>query len=97
MDETQLLDFLSALGEEFYEALGPAIGWENIVPHDGYEVFLRVFKQKPSPQLLASLSDSQVQQLCAGCKEYFACEAVGIEQVRTAFTRTLARWPAPSA
>jgi len=93
MNEGLFLDFLGALGEEFSETLSPVVGSENIVPQDGYELFIRVFKQDPNPQFLRSLSELQMEQLRADCERYFECAGVSAEHVREAITRTLARWP----
>jgi len=93
VDEQQFIDFLSAFGESFCESLGPAVGWDKIVPQDAYEVFLRVLNQDPSPRLLASLSESQLEQLRADCERYFECAGIDIAQVREVIARTLARWP----
>jgi len=94
MDERSYCDFLAALGEEFCEALGPAVPEDLIVPQDGYEVWLRAFKQAPSLELLSSLSDPQLSRLRDECERYFECPAVSVQQVRSAVDRTLARWPA---
>lgn len=97
MDEQEFLDFLSALGEEFCEALCPVVGRGGVVPQDGYEVCYRVFKREPSPQMLASLTDAQLEQLRAGCEEYLGCQGVTVGHVRSFVSRTLTRWPAPAA
>jgi hypothetical protein len=94
MSEEEFLDFLSALGEEFSETLSPVVGSENIVPQDGYELFIRVFKQAPNPHFLGALSESQMEQLRADCEKYFECAGVSVEHIREAITRTLARWSA---
>ena len=93
MTEQQKLDFLSAFGQEFSEALADTVGWENIVPQDSYEVFLRVFRQEPSPQLLAQISDTQFEVFLAGCTTYFENKSITCDLLRTAVTRTLARYP----
>ena len=63
MNDTNFLDFLSALGEEWCQALEPIVGFDSLVPQDAYEVFLRAFERPPSPELLASLTDLQLTQL----------------------------------
>lgn len=94
MTEQQKLDFLSAFGQEFSEALADTVGWENITPQDGYEVFLRVFQQEPTPQLLAEIFDTQMEMLLAGCTAYFENKSITCDPLQTAITRTLARYPA---
>lgn len=93
MDEAQKLDFLSALGEEFCEALSPPVPADLIVPQDGYEVWSRAFKDDPSPATLSALTEPQVEQFRAACASYFECPAVSAAQVRLAVSRNLARWP----
>jgi hypothetical protein len=90
MNEQQRLDFLAAFGDEFCD------GWEgltNLVPQDAYEVFLRVFRQEPSPQLLRSLSDGQLEQFRVGAERYLEREGLTIEQIRGIIFRTLSRHP----
>jgi hypothetical protein len=96
MDEATELDFLTALGEEICWALSPPVSEDLIVPHDGYEVWLRAFGTKPNPDALAALTEAGVEQLRASCAAYFECPAVSAAQVRLAVSRTLARWPAGS-
>jgi hypothetical protein len=97
MSEQRRLDFLAAFGEEFCEGLSPTVGWETVTPQDGYEVFLRVLRQEPSPQLLSSLSDLQLDQLRAGSEQYFECEGLTVAQIRDVIARTLARRPPDTA
>ena len=94
MTEQQKLDFMSVFGEEFSDALANAVGWENITPHDGYEVFLRVFHQEPTSQLLAEIHDSQLETMLAGCTTYFENDSITCDMLLTAITRTLDRYPA---
>src|SRR5690348_12184683 len=91
MDEQKRLDFLAALGEAFCEELAPAVGWDNVTPQDAFEVFLRVLRQEPSPQILSSLSDLQLEQLRVGSEQYFECEGLTVAQICTIIARTLAR------
>lgn len=93
-DDEQHLDFLSALGDEFSEALRPVAS--GIVPQDGYEVWLRAFEREPSPGLLAAMTDARLEQLRAAAEDYLECRGVTVEHVRTFVSRTLARWPAES-
>jgi hypothetical protein len=93
MTEQQKLDFLSAFGQEFSEAIAGTVGWENITPQDGYEVFLRVFRQEPTPRLLAAISGPELERLLAGCTAYFENESISCDLLRMAITRTLARYP----
>ena len=93
MTDESFADFLAALGQEFCEALSPPISWGRIVPQDAYEVWLRTFRQRPNPELLAQLSDAQRSHLRDECERYFECPAISVEHIRTAVARTLARWP----
>jgi hypothetical protein len=93
MNEQQRLDFLAAFGEEFCEGLSPAVGWNDITPQDAFEVFRQVFRQDPSPELLASLSDIQRERFRMGCERYLECESLTIDPIRNVIARTLARYP----
>jgi hypothetical protein len=97
MDEQDFIYSLSALGEEFCESLSPVVRFDNIVPQDSYEVFLRAFATTPNPQLLASLSETQLEQLRASCEEYFKCHEITIDHMRSIVSRTLSRWPMDAA
>jgi hypothetical protein len=97
MDEQDFLGFVSALGEEFCEALFPVVGRNDVVPQDGYEVFCRTFKQEPSPQMLTSLTESDLEQLRATCEEYLECQRITVGHMRSFVSRTLARWPVDAA
>jgi hypothetical protein len=94
MSDDDRLDFLSAFGDEFCDALSPAVGRGDLVPQDGFEVFLRVFRREPSPRLLSSLTDGDVERLRLESERHLECEGITPEQIRTAISRTLARWPA---
>jgi hypothetical protein len=93
MNDRHFLDFVTALGEEFCETLGPIVGFETISPHASYEVFRRVFREDPSPQFLAALTDEQWERLRAGWEEYFGQCGIAAAPIRQAVARTLARWP----
>ena len=94
MNEQDCISFLSALGEEFCETLSPIVGDEDIVPQDGYEVFYRTSDQNPSPQMLALLTETELEQLRSSCEEYFECQGITIEHMRSVVAQTLSRWPA---
>jgi hypothetical protein len=94
MTEQSFIDFLSALGEEFCQALSSTDTEDQPVPQDAYEVWLRAFGSAPSPERLSLLSDLQIEQLRVACEEYFDGRTVSIEQVRKVIARTLVRWPA---
>jgi hypothetical protein len=94
MNEHDFNGFLIALGQEFCESLSAIAGSEDIVPQDANEVFLRTFGQNPSPQLLATLSESELEQWRAGWEMYFECRGISVDQMRRAVAQTLARWPA---
>jgi hypothetical protein len=89
----QRLDFLAAFGDEFCDALENAVEHETLVPQDGFEVFLRVFQAEPTPQLLASLSDDQLETFRVESEKYFETEGIALEQIRKVVAHTLARCP----
>jgi hypothetical protein len=94
VDEALKLGFLSALGEEFCDALSPPVPFELITPQDSYEVWWRAFGTEPNPAALAALTEPQINQLGAECAVYFECPTVTAAHVRLAVSRTLSRWPA---
>ena len=94
MNDQQRLDFLAAFGDEFCDALAVSVGQGTLVAQDGFEVFLRAFQEEPSPQLLASLSDGQLERLRVESERYFETDGIAIEQIRKVVARTLARFPA---
>ena len=94
VDDHQRLDFLAAFGDEFCDALANSVGQVAPVAQDGFEVFMRAFQEEPSPQLLASLSDAQLERLRVESERYFETDGIAVEQIRRAIARTLARWPA---
>lgn len=91
------LDFLSALGDEFCEALSPPVQDDMITPQDAREVWLLAFGAEPLPAALAALDADGAERLRAACAEYFECAAVSAESIRLAVSRTLSRWPASDA
>jgi hypothetical protein len=93
MKKPNLIDFMTILGEEFCEALSPTVGWDELIPQDSYEIFCRTFNQKPSLQMLASLSESQLELLRINCEEYLECQNITVDHVRAFVAGTLARWP----
>jgi hypothetical protein len=97
MNDIEFGDFMSALGEEFCEALSPVVGFSAIAPNDAYELFIRAFATDPSPHFLASLSDSQLELLRVECEKYFERKGFTVDQLRKAVRRTLWRWPSNSS
>jgi hypothetical protein len=94
MTEDPSNDFFIAFGQEFCEALSPPVPENLIVPQDAYEVWIRAFGRPPSPDLLASLSYSQLSLLRDECGRYFECPSISVQNVMSAISRTLVRWPA---
>lgn len=94
MTEDPPSDFLIALGQEFCDALSPPVPEDLIVPQDACEVWIRAFGRPPRPGLLASLSDAQLSLLRGACERYFECPSISVQHIRSAVSRTLARWPA---
>lgn len=91
MDEQGRLDFITALGEEFCTVLDPVIGSE-ISPQDGYEVFAKVLGNDFGPEVLGTISDSQIEQLRAfGCT-WLECENITGNHLKEVVRRTLSRW-----
>jgi hypothetical protein len=92
IDKTHL-DFLIAWGEEFAGAVAFVDGLEGVTQHDGYQVFVRAFKEEPTPRLLARLTNWHIEQLRMAAQEHLEHQ-VPIDRVRDAVKRTLVRWPA---
>ena len=92
MEGRQRLDFLSAFGEEFCNSLSPTIGEDDIAPQGAYEVVLRALGNIPSPEMLGSLFEEQIEQIHAECRRYFEDDRITIDQIRFAVERTIARW-----
>ena len=93
MDDQEYLYFLSALGDEFCDALRSVAGPHPLVPQDGYEVFLRAFDRDPTPEVLASLTAAEVEQLRAECEDYLECPGITTDHIRAFVAGVLVRWP----
>ncbi len=88
------LDFISALGEEFCEALSPSIPEDSIVPMDALGIWRAAFPGvAPTPRTLAALTTSQVALLREAAARYFETPTLTIDQIQSAIARTQARWP----
>ena len=93
MDSHDELSFLTAFGQELCGALSPPVLDDLIVPQDAFEVWIRAFGTRPTPEALASLTDTEVERLHAACVGNFECPDITESQVRLAHARTLWRWP----
>jgi hypothetical protein len=94
MNDTDYPGFVSAMGEEFADVLRSVSG--DVCGVDVFTVITGVIPSRLSPKLLAGISSEQVEHLRAGFSRYFevADGAVTTEQITTAISRTLRRWPA---
>ena len=86
-------DFEQAMGESFGDCVSPPIPFEDASPHECCEVVWSVAGFDVTPTRLARLSTEQVAELARYFGEYFECKPPTAEQIQSAVTQTLARWP----
>ncbi len=86
-------DFVAAICEEFAEAM--ASESIEISGADAYTVIAGISPSILSPELLAAISDAQIEELRSGFSRYLeiADDSVAVQQISTAIFRTLHRWP----
>jgi hypothetical protein len=88
--------FLSAMGQEFGRALQTVAGDAVLCRADIYSVVIRTLPAALlSPDLLAAITDEQAEELRRGFVRFLeiADDAVTTDQIKTAISRTLDRWP----
>ena len=91
MNEKDRLDFVGALGEEFCTVLDPVVG-ADLCPQDGFEVFAKVLGKDFGRDELATLTDSQVEQLRMFASTWLECPNLTNEHLREVVHCTLSRW-----
>jgi hypothetical protein len=89
-------DFEQALGESFAECATPPLPFEEASAHECCEVVWQVVGFDVTPAILAAMEDAQIAELSAAFGLYFETTAPSVEQMKTAISRTLARWPVRS-
>ena len=88
--------FLAAMGQEFGRVLQFVAGEESLCGVDVYSVVTKTLPTSLlSPELLSGITAAQAEELREGFVRFLevADDAVTTEQIRTAISRTLARWP----
>jgi len=89
------IDFLSALGEEYCGIIGAAVGLE-VVPQDGYEIFMRAFGTDGlTPERLHSAQASMrdLIMLRDAANSYHECSGISTGHIQDILRRVLWRWP----
>lgn len=91
-----LVDFHSAMGEEFGNAVSPPVPYDEAAPNECCEAIALALGDEVTPDRLAALSAADLDRLAAAFAEWFECEAPSVAQMELAVARTLVRWPAGS-
>jgi hypothetical protein len=89
-------DFEQALGESFGDLVCPPVPIEDASAHECCEVVWAVCGRNVTPDQLAALTDDTVLNMAQEFGKFFECAPPSVQQIRDAFARTLARWPAGS-
>jgi hypothetical protein len=99
VDEQTYMDFTTALGEEYCEVVSPLCE-HGVEPHDGYEVFGKVYGfDDITPEKLhaAQVANAQVTRIRDTARQLHETEQITEEHVREVLRRVLRRWPPASA
>ncbi len=99
MDEQTYIDFTTALGEEYCAVISPLCE-HGAGPHDGYEVFGKVYGLADiTPEKLhaAQVSDAQLARILDTARGWHETDQINAEHVREVLRRILRRWPPGSA
>ncbi len=90
MDPDAATDLLTTLGREFCQTL------EEVCPdlcrQDAYEVFSTALGGAPTAELLASLSDPQLERIRSACESVLECRGVTVDHIREIVARTSWHW-----
>ena len=89
-------DFEVAMGESFSDSVSPPVPFEYASTQECCEVVWLVAGRDVTPTRLANLPAEELSQLALRFGTYFECEPPTDEQIKTAVSRTLARWPVGS-
>lgn len=98
MDKQTYLNFTAALGEEYCEIIAPLCE-HGAEPHDGYEVFGKVFGYNDiTPEKLhaAQVSKVELKRICDMARKWHETQQINEEHVREVLRRILWRWPPSS-
>lgn len=99
MDEQTYMDFTTALGEEYFDVISPLCEFEP-EPHDGYEVFAKVYGLRDiTPEKLhaAQSRKDEVTRLRDATREWHETDDITSKHVLEVLQRVLQRWPPASA
>ena len=91
MNDQDYLDFLTIWGGQFCVSMR-AIGVTAVAPHDAYEAFLEAFLKEPTPELLASISETELEAFRIQCEKVLDHAPIPSAGVREAISLTLWRW-----
>lgn len=95
VDEQTHMDFTTALGEEYCEVVS-ALCEHGAEPHDGYEVFGKVYGfDDITPEKLhaAQVSGAELTRIRDAARQWHETEQINEEHVREVLRRVLWRWP----
>jgi hypothetical protein len=87
-------DFITAICEEFAWEIEAVVETEFLTPQECWDPVVKVFGWNFDPVVLAHITDTEIEQLRIAFADWFECESISSDHIRTAVLRLQARWPA---
>lgn len=87
------LDFVTAVCEEFFQAIEPVVNPEFLSPQECWNPVVEVLGSDFEPAVFSRMPTAQIDQLKSAFAEYFECDDITARQISTAVSRIVARCP----
>jgi len=88
------LDFVSALCEEFAQAISSVMPPDSFTPQECWDPVTKVFGNDFDSRTLAKATGRQISDLRAAFAQFLECEDITEAHMRLALAAVLRRWPA---
>ncbi len=83
------LDIINAFEQEFCQAINP---WcDDVIPADGYDVFLKAIGKKPDASSIQRLTTSDLQKLKQEAENFLEADQIPLSAIQETVERTLWR------
>ncbi|MEM8530378.1 MAG: hypothetical protein AAGF95_06005 [Chloroflexota bacterium] len=87
------VDFISAVCEEFCEALSEVVSFEDINPQECWDPLIQVLGKDIDSDTLVHITKEQIEELRLVFSSWFENNNITTDHIQVGIKRTLSRWP----